>query len=133
MNDHPGGADLLLETAGSDATAAFEDTGHSDDAREILNSFLVGQLAGANLESNVPETTVRVIHKATDNKVAVEQKPIANPKYFAFLTVGISVILAVRFAFRKEDLPHNLSTNLGSRTGANNFRSEERRVGKECA
>lgn len=32
--DHPGGLDSLLEVAGQDATSAYEDVGHSEDARE---------------------------------------------------------------------------------------------------
>lgn len=30
---HPGGEEVLLEQAGKDATEAFEDVGHSTDAR----------------------------------------------------------------------------------------------------
>lgn len=34
--DHPGGADTLIEVAGMDATSAYEDVGHSQDANEIM-------------------------------------------------------------------------------------------------
>lgn len=44
LEDHPGGIPALLEAAGQDATAAFEDVGHSDDARELLQPFLIGEL-----------------------------------------------------------------------------------------
>lgn len=43
--DHPGGIPLLLEVAGQDGTQAFEDVGHSDDARELLEPFLIGEVA----------------------------------------------------------------------------------------
>ena len=33
-----------MDVAGQDATDAFEDVGHSDEAREILNGLLVGDL-----------------------------------------------------------------------------------------
>ncbi|PUU72648.1 hypothetical protein B9Z19DRAFT_1096875 [Tuber borchii] len=33
-----------MDVAGQDATLAFEDVGHSDEAREILNGLLVGTL-----------------------------------------------------------------------------------------
>lgn len=34
----------MLDVAGQDATEAFEDVGHSDEAREILNGLLIGNL-----------------------------------------------------------------------------------------
>jgi cytochrome b involved in lipid metabolism len=39
-----GGEEVLLDVAGQDATEAFEDVGHSDEAREILTGLLVGDL-----------------------------------------------------------------------------------------
>ena len=44
MDDHPGGKDILLEVAGTDATEAFEEVGHSDEAREQLEPFYIGAL-----------------------------------------------------------------------------------------
>ncbi|KAL2829799.1 cytochrome b5-like heme/steroid binding domain-containing protein [Aspergillus cavernicola] len=42
VDEHPGGEEVLLDVAGQDATEAFEDVGHSDEAREILEGLLVG-------------------------------------------------------------------------------------------
>jgi hypothetical protein len=39
-----GGEEVLLDVGGQDATEAFEDVGHSDEAREILDGLLVGTL-----------------------------------------------------------------------------------------
>jgi cytochrome b5 len=39
-----GGEEVLLDVGGQDATEAFEDVGHSDEAREILQGLLVGNL-----------------------------------------------------------------------------------------
>jgi hypothetical protein len=39
-----GGEEVLLDVGGQDATEAFEDVGHSDEAREILNGLLIGTL-----------------------------------------------------------------------------------------
>lgn len=41
---HPGGEEVLLEQAGADATESFEDVGHSTDAREMLEQYLIGEL-----------------------------------------------------------------------------------------
>lgn len=39
-----GGEEVLLDVAGQDATEAFEDVGHSDEARETLEELKVGTL-----------------------------------------------------------------------------------------
>ncbi|OJJ08293.1 hypothetical protein ASPVEDRAFT_57440 [Aspergillus versicolor CBS 583.65] len=59
VRDHPGGADVLIEAAGSDATEAYEDVGHSEDADEILQTYRIGTLRGAQKRAR-PEA-VRLI------------------------------------------------------------------------
>ncbi|KAI8931755.1 hypothetical protein NX059_011395 [Plenodomus lindquistii] len=44
VDEHPGGEEVLLDVGGQDSTEAFEDVGHSDEAREILEGMLVGTL-----------------------------------------------------------------------------------------
>ncbi|KAI1494840.1 putative cytochrome b5 [Biscogniauxia mediterranea] len=44
VDEHPGGEEVLLDVGGQDATEAFEDVGHSDEARETLEQLLVGTL-----------------------------------------------------------------------------------------
>ncbi|XP_076764126.1 cytochrome b5 [Xylocopa sonorina] len=44
LSSHPGGADVILEYAGRDATLAFVGTGHSNSARGNLERFLIGEL-----------------------------------------------------------------------------------------
>jgi len=44
LEEHPGGEEVLLEQGGQDSSEAFEDVGHSADAREMLQQFLVGEL-----------------------------------------------------------------------------------------
>lgn len=41
---HPGGEEILIDNAATDATEAFEDVGHSTDAREMLAQYLIGDL-----------------------------------------------------------------------------------------
>lgn len=36
LDQHPGGEEVVLETAGTDASGAFDDVGHSSDARDML-------------------------------------------------------------------------------------------------
>eukprot|EP00699_Malawimonas_sp_californiana_P002285 EC716876.1.p1 GENE.EC716876.1~~EC716876.1.p1 ORF type:complete len:79 (+),score=17.26 EC716876.1:86-322(+) len=43
LHEHPGGS-IIMEAAGKDGTALFEDIGHSSDAREEMKKFYVGDL-----------------------------------------------------------------------------------------
>ncbi|GBN86441.1 Cytochrome b5 [Araneus ventricosus] len=44
LEEHPGGPEILLEWAGQeDATDAFEDAGHSSDAREQMKAYKIGE------------------------------------------------------------------------------------------
>mmetsp|Transcript_17795 Transcript_17795/g.35818 ORF Transcript_17795/g.35818 Transcript_17795/m.35818 type:complete len:138 (+) Transcript_17795:252-665(+) len=44
LDDHPGGAEVMLDVAGQDADEFFEDIGHSNDAREELEKHIIGVL-----------------------------------------------------------------------------------------
>jgi cytochrome b involved in lipid metabolism len=45
---HPGGEEVLKEQHGKDATNAFEDVGHSSDAREQMKAFEIAQIHSVN-------------------------------------------------------------------------------------
>ncbi|CAH0404961.1 unnamed protein product [Chilo suppressalis] len=44
LEEHPGGADVMLEYAGQDASTAFRSSGHSRNTTRTLDRFLVGEL-----------------------------------------------------------------------------------------
>ncbi|XP_013201232.2 uncharacterized protein LOC106143647 [Amyelois transitella] len=44
LEEHPGGADVMLEYAGQDASTAFRSSGHSRNTSRTLDRFLVGEL-----------------------------------------------------------------------------------------
>ncbi|KAI4172757.1 MAG: hypothetical protein LQ343_003349 [Gyalolechia ehrenbergii] len=44
IDEHPGGEEVLLDVGGQDATEAFEDVGHSDEARSILDGLKAADL-----------------------------------------------------------------------------------------
>ncbi|EXJ68021.1 uncharacterized protein A1O5_08636 [Cladophialophora psammophila CBS 110553] len=44
LEEHPGGIEILKECAGTDATEAFEDVGHSERAWAAMESLMVGEL-----------------------------------------------------------------------------------------
>ncbi|XP_052870256.1 cytochrome b5-like isoform X1 [Anopheles cruzii] len=48
LTEHPGGEEVLIEAAGKDATADFDDVGHSTDAKEQMKQYVVGELIEAD-------------------------------------------------------------------------------------
>lgn len=57
VNDHPGGADSLIDNAGKYADDMFEDIGHSGDARKILKTFYIGDVTEEDATQLLAETT----------------------------------------------------------------------------
>merc|ERR1711909_210045 len=53
LDEHPGGEEILIENAGIDATENFEDVGHSSDAREMLEEYLIGELQESDKKGTV--------------------------------------------------------------------------------
>lgn len=42
LDDHPGGAEVMLDVSGQNADEFFEDIGHSGEARTELKKYLIG-------------------------------------------------------------------------------------------
>jgi len=56
VEEHPGGEEVLREQAGGYATEAFEDVGHSSDARELMKKYHIGVLAEGSRETKRTKT-----------------------------------------------------------------------------
>lgn len=54
LEEHPGGEEVLLEQGGGFATEAFEDVGHSTDARELMEQYEIGELPENERETKKP-------------------------------------------------------------------------------
>jgi cytochrome b5 len=50
LADHPGGEDIMLDSAGRDASREFEEVGHSGDARAKLQDLCIGSLRDATAD-----------------------------------------------------------------------------------
>ncbi|KAG1752486.1 cytochrome b5-like heme/steroid binding domain-containing protein [Suillus paluster] len=90
IDEHPGGDDVILAEAAKDATQAFEDVGHSDEAREILATLLVGEF---EKDGALKLDSVNVSRSGASVSDAVEQG--SNLMYFVPLT-----LLGAYFAWR---------------------------------
>merc|ERR1711962_232951 len=64
LAEHPGGEEIMLESAGADSTEGFEDVGHSSDARILLADYLIGDLRE---EDRAPEFKSQFVYTG-DNK-----------------------------------------------------------------
>ena len=49
-DEHPGGEEVLADVAGTDATEAFDDIGHSDEAHEIMIPLKIGTLQSGTVK-----------------------------------------------------------------------------------
>jgi cytochrome-b5 reductase len=82
QEEHPGGKEFLLEHAGADATTAYEDIGHSTDAREILENYRIGRLADddwtdheANRMPVIKPSKAFMVNKLPPSKSSLSQLP----------------------------------------------------------
>lgn len=96
VRDHPGGVDVLIDSAGKDATEGYDDVGHSEDADEILRSYAIGIAADSSKARKakavklVQQTTplpnsaqASPSSSATALKAVIASAAIAAPTYYA--------------------------------------------------
>ncbi|OEL33220.1 Cytochrome b5 isoform E [Dichanthelium oligosanthes] len=53
MEEHPGGDEVLLACTGKDATADFEDIGHTDSAKELMPKYCIGEVDAATVPAKL--------------------------------------------------------------------------------
>ncbi|EHK21296.1 uncharacterized protein TRIVIDRAFT_59656 [Trichoderma virens Gv29-8] len=111
VRDHPGGADLLIDVAGRDATEAYEDVGHSEDADEILQTHLIGTLKDATevtrskavrvIQSTPQQTTVEKPSKPSVGTVAIATGSCGSAALWLYLGSNNGLNISVKEALVK--------------------------------
>ncbi|OEH75136.1 putative cytochrome b5 [Cyclospora cayetanensis] len=97
LNKHPGGSHIIIETAGRDATDAFEDIGHSLEARIMADEYIIGRVEGAtNIRRCKPEA------KAERCVVSAAKGSPSTGVFIAIFLVALIGIWAY-FQFQDED------------------------------
>ncbi|PCG91367.1 Cytochrome b5 [Penicillium occitanis (nom. inval.)] len=102
VQDHPGGPDVLIDGAGQDVTAAYEEVGHSEDANEILATYLIGTLKDA-VEYKHP-TAVRLIEQTPGKEVLKARMSISRTLAVTIGSFGGILTLYLRSASARSDL-----------------------------
>ncbi|KDQ08244.1 hypothetical protein BOTBODRAFT_139111 [Botryobasidium botryosum FD-172 SS1] len=91
LDEHPGGDEVILAETGKDSTEAFEDVGHSDEARELLEKMFVGNFEGT-VTDDKPGTKV-----LTPNGPVPVEEVKAKAKEAASSGSSISYFLPITF------------------------------------
>jgi cytochrome b5 len=90
LEDHPGGDEVLIDQAGTDATKAFDDFGHGSDAYSQMLENAIGVLEGSGADPN---------EKSKGNTRAAKDLPIAaraannSPPLWQKLIVPLLVLI----------------------------------------
>ena len=82
LDDHPGGAEVMLDVAGQNADEFFEDIGHSKEAREELKKYYIGNF-------KLDEAALQAMKEAAAKK----KKEESNTGFMLVLLVGLLAIL----------------------------------------
>lgn len=96
LEEHPGGEEILLESAGKDATKDFEDIGHSKAAKNLLLKYQVGVLQGCKIQDDVDKDQASFNFKESKNKEmsAFVIKEDATTKYAPMLELFVPFLVA---------------------------------------
>ena len=87
LDDHPGGAEVMLDVAGQNADEFFEDIGHSKEARQELAKYLIGTY-------KLDEATLAKMKAAAEKKAQQGSQS-------SMLIVVIIALIAVYVAYTK--------------------------------
>ncbi|KAK6026609.1 cytochrome b5-like Heme/Steroid binding domain protein, partial [Ostertagia ostertagi] len=103
LAEHPGGFQVIAELAGKDATAAFDDIGHSKDAKDMAKEYLIG-----NLQANSSGSTTKSSASAEQGcslSCALKnvKEVLLSPTWSNFLiptTIGIIIFVLYKGAVK---------------------------------
>lgn len=119
VQQHPGGDEVLFGESGRDATEAFEDVGHSDEARALLDKYYVGE--GPEVSHSFSLQIVEIIRvglvkvrrKAGGERIGLV--PLSQPFLALFSYIGRKSeprVLTYHVQIDLDRVPHRLPRKL---------------------
>ncbi|GAV59022.1 Cyt-b5 domain-containing protein [Cephalotus follicularis] len=93
LDDHPGGDEVLLSATGKDASDDFEDVGHSDSARDMMDKYYVGDIDSSTIARKNIYTPPKQPHYNQDktSEFIIKLLQFLVPLAILALAVGIRI------------------------------------------
>lgn len=113
VNEHPGGAEVMFDCGGVDATKAFEDVAHSDDALYMLEPYYIGDLTASECQDynsvKNPSSNLKMIRslqadlnekimREKEEKKIKRKKKKSKIKNNTFLTRNLNIMILISLA-----------------------------------
>ncbi|KAI3929882.1 hypothetical protein MKW98_004036 [Papaver atlanticum] len=100
LDDHPGGDDVLVHATGRDAIEDFDFVGHSESARELMETYLIGELDPSSVLQEKATTTRQQQQQHTDQK---STESSAFTYWFISLAIIVISVIAGSLYFPSKD------------------------------
>jgi len=99
LEEHPGGEEVLLEQGGQDSTESFEDVGHSEDARELMEDYFIGVVAGT--ENKPKKEKVATRSRSDSDFIEGEESSGVSTLVLAASIIALGVAVGIYFMMVK--------------------------------
>ncbi|GAX76504.1 hypothetical protein CEUSTIGMA_g3949.t1 [Chlamydomonas eustigma] len=93
LEEHPGGYDIILTVTGRDATRDFDEIGHSNSAKKLLEKYLIGSFEGGDpvpMEQVAPPLHVQSKAAATEISLLRRIISVLLPVFLLIVAVALN-------------------------------------------
>ncbi|KAI9004888.1 cytochrome b5-like heme/steroid binding domain-containing protein [Phycomyces nitens] len=89
VDEHPGGEEVLVDEGAKDATASFNDIGHSPEASEMLEKYYIGDVdtSSAPVKGSAPNNSTSTVGDSPQGnplRIIIPLSIILGYLYFRF-------------------------------------------------
>lgn len=94
LEDHPGGPEIMISNAGTDATNEFEQVFHSQQARTQLSDYLVGMIDTYN---GPLDAAVNSSSQPSGSSTSTTTQSSTNPAIYAIPVIIVAAAVIYQF------------------------------------